>query len=104
MSDEWIDLCAVDDIPEGAGLQIPLADRPPLAVFRVGEDIHVTDDTCTHGEASLCEGEVEDDIVVHSIRVPSTSPLVKWPGHLARSPFGSIHAKHGTAASMPVSR
>ena len=63
MSDEWIDLCAVDDIPEGAGLQIPLADRPPLAVFRVGEDIHVTDDTCTHGEASLCEGEVEDDIV-----------------------------------------
>jgi len=63
MSDDWIELCAVADIPDDAGLQVPLPERPPLAVFRLGDDIHVTDDTCTHGEASLCEGEVEDDIV-----------------------------------------
>ena len=34
-----------------------------LAVFNVGGRFHVTDDTCTHGFASLAEGELHGCIV-----------------------------------------
>jgi nitrite reductase/ring-hydroxylating ferredoxin subunit len=56
-------LCQVNDVAEGNGLQINLPERPPLAVFKIEGHIFVTDDTCTHGQASLCEGEIEDGVV-----------------------------------------
>ena len=56
-------LCQVNDVAEGNGLQINLPERPPLAVFKIEGNIFVTDDTCTHGQASLCEGEIEDGVV-----------------------------------------
>ena len=54
-------LCAVADVPAGGCRRIELAGRPPLAVFRIDSGIHVTDDTCTHGDASLCDGEIDGD-------------------------------------------
>ena len=33
--------------------------RPPLAVYHVDGEFFVSDDTCTHGEASLAEGTVD---------------------------------------------
>ena len=35
--------------------------RPPIAVYNLGGDYFATDDTCTHGEASLAEGDIEGD-------------------------------------------
>ena len=58
-----IRLCQVADVAEGNALQINLPERPPLAVFKIEGQIFVTDDTCTHGQASLCEGEIEDGVV-----------------------------------------
>ncbi len=49
----------------GAGLdpETPLQVRLPsgrfVAVYKVGDEIFVTDDLCTHGEASLSEGLIE---------------------------------------------
>lgn len=58
-------LCRASDVPEGGALKVELEGRAPLAVFRVGGHFFVTDDTCTHGDASLSEGEVdEEDMVV----------------------------------------
>ncbi|MGQ3675818.1 non-heme iron oxygenase ferredoxin subunit [Xanthobacter sp. TB0139] len=54
-----IALCRMDEVPEDGALRVELEGRPPLAVFRVGGRFHVTDDTCTHGEASLAEGEID---------------------------------------------
>jgi nitrite reductase/ring-hydroxylating ferredoxin subunit len=34
---------------------------PPLAVYDVAGEYFVTDDTCTHGKASLAEGYLEGD-------------------------------------------
>ncbi|MCY4426551.1 MAG: non-heme iron oxygenase ferredoxin subunit [Halieaceae bacterium] len=49
-------LCAVEDIEEEDCIQILPDDLPPLAVYRVsGDEIYVTEDTCTHGQASLGE-------------------------------------------------
>lgn len=52
-------LCRAADVPEGGALKVERAGAAPLAVFRVGGRFFVTDDTCTHGEASLSEGEVD---------------------------------------------
>lgn len=59
-----IALCSIAEIPDFGGLQVLLDGREPVGVFKSGEDYYVTDDTCTHGEASLCEGEVDGDEIV----------------------------------------
>jgi nitrite reductase/ring-hydroxylating ferredoxin subunit len=53
-----IALCKVADVPDDGGLRIELEGRDPLAVFRTGGEYFVVDDICTHGNASLCEGEI----------------------------------------------
>jgi 3-phenylpropionate/trans-cinnamate dioxygenase ferredoxin subunit len=36
----------------------------PIAVFNVAGDFYAVDDTCTHQDASLADGFVEDDCTV----------------------------------------
>jgi nitrite reductase/ring-hydroxylating ferredoxin subunit len=57
---EVLRLCRIDAVEEGEGLRIEVAGRPPLAVFRLDGEFYVTDDTCSHGDASLAEGTVEN--------------------------------------------
>lgn len=62
MSDEsqLIRLCATDAVPDGHPLKVELPDRPPVAVYHIEGEFYVTDDTCTHGEASLTDdGELD---------------------------------------------
>lgn len=54
-------LCSTGEVPVGGCRRIDLADRPPLAVFNLDGKFYVTDDTCTHGDASLCDGEIDGD-------------------------------------------
>lgn len=49
-------LCSVRAVPISAGKAIGLDDGRRVAVFRTDEGFHVVDDTCTHGNASLSEG------------------------------------------------
>ena len=58
-----IRLCGVADVQDDEGLRVEIAGHVPFAVFRVGADYLVTDDTCSHGEASLSEGSVDGDQV-----------------------------------------
>lgn len=46
------------DVPEDQALAVVLPDHPPLAVARLGDAFFVMDDTCTHGAASLSDGEI----------------------------------------------
>jgi len=59
-----ITLCRADEIPSGEIKRIELNDGRELAVYRVGDDFHATDDLCTHGEAMLSEGTLEGYEVV----------------------------------------
>ncbi len=36
----------------------------PIALYRLSDGFFATDDCCTHGEASLAEGEIEDGEIV----------------------------------------
>lgn len=57
-----IRICELSEVPDGEGLQVEMDGLPALAVYRIGEVAYVIDDLCTHGDASLAEGElhVED--------------------------------------------
>jgi nitrite reductase/ring-hydroxylating ferredoxin subunit len=57
-----IELCNTGDVAPGAALKVEIEDML-FAVFNVGGEFFVTDDTCTHGPGSLSEGYIEDDVV-----------------------------------------
>lgn len=53
-------LCLTSDVEQGEGLQVIIDGYPPLAVFHLEDgEFYVTDDTCTHGDASLADGEID---------------------------------------------
>lgn len=56
----WVRICSVSEISEDDGLRVDVPGYQPLAVWRVDENVFVTDDTCTHGQASLTEGGILD--------------------------------------------
>lgn len=57
-------LCAAGDVAEGEVLQVDLGDGRVLAVCRWQGAPYATDDLCSHGDASLADGEIEDGQIV----------------------------------------
>lgn len=57
-----IKVCAVGDLPDGEALRVELG--VPIAVFNVAGELFAIDDTCTHQDASLADGFLEDDCTV----------------------------------------
>ena len=53
-------VCALDDLPIGAALRVAWVD-PPIALFHTDDgDVFAIDDTCTHQDASLADGWLEE--------------------------------------------
>jgi nitrite reductase/ring-hydroxylating ferredoxin subunit len=62
--------CKLDDIPDGGAVRVDV--DPPVALFRVGEQVYATADSCTHEQWSLGEeGEVEGFEVTCSLHLAS---------------------------------
>lgn len=62
MSDKALfHLCAAEDIQENEAKRVVLPSNDAVAVCRLGDGYYALDDLCTHGLASLCDGEVEDE-------------------------------------------
>jgi nitrite reductase/ring-hydroxylating ferredoxin subunit len=55
-----LELCNASDVDPGTSKLVELDNYPPLAVFNVDGEYFVINDTCSHGDASLCDGEIED--------------------------------------------
>jgi nitrite reductase/ring-hydroxylating ferredoxin subunit/putative sterol carrier protein len=58
-----IRLLAAADLPAGSVRKCVVSGRSPLAVFNLGGEFFVIDDTCTHGMASLSEGTLDGDVI-----------------------------------------
>lgn len=59
-----IRLCGTDEVDDGGMLQVRTDGRPPFAVYNVSGTFYVTEDTCTHGKASLAdEGTLDGHVV-----------------------------------------
>ncbi len=55
-----IELCATDDVSADLPFKARVEDTE-VAVFQVGDAYYVTQDLCTHGPGSLCEGYVDGE-------------------------------------------
>lgn len=62
-TNDLIAICDASAITEGRALRVEMADHGPFAVFLHQGFYYVTDDTCTHGAASLSDGEIFDEEV-----------------------------------------
>jgi len=65
MSTTWIELVAVDAIPEDDVIGIDAGGKS-FALYLVEGEVYVTDNICTHGNARLCDGFLEG----HEIECP----------------------------------
>jgi len=87
-----ISVCETHALADGEALKVQAPDRL-IAVFNVGGEFYALDDRCSHGNASMSEGYVEDDATVecplHAARFclksgaalcqPATEPLRTYP-------------------------
>jgi len=100
MSDEWVRVAAVTDVPEGGTLLVDVAGEP-VCLYSLAGRIYATHDTCTHEEASLADGFIEGDCIecplhqalfhipTSEVRsAPATRPLRVYPVKLVE---GHVH-------------
>ena len=58
----WFDIGLPDEFSDGAAVPVH-AGGQPLAIFRMGEELFALRDKCSHGNARLSDGYVEDGCV-----------------------------------------
>jgi 3-phenylpropionate/trans-cinnamate dioxygenase ferredoxin component len=57
---EPVTVARVGDIPPGHAARTEIDGRP-VAIFNVDGEFHALDDTCSHAEASLSDGDLDPD-------------------------------------------
>ena len=68
-------VCARDDLAPGSARCFDVGGQR-VAVVRIGDDFYVIDDTCSHADYSLSEGDVwEDDLEIECPKHGSTFSL-----------------------------
>ena len=80
------------DLKEGQIERIDLDGHEPIALYKVDGQIYATEDTCSHGAASLAEGDLDGHEIIcpfhdgsFDIRTgqvvlpPCTSPIQTFP-------------------------
>ncbi len=65
MDNNWIDVSAVDAVPEEDVIGIDLEGKS-VALYKVDGEVFATDNICSHGNARLCDGFLEG----HEIECP----------------------------------
>lgn len=55
-----VTVCRTTDIPPGHAARVEIDDTP-VAIFNVDGRFHALDDTCSHAEASLSEGDLDPE-------------------------------------------
>jgi Ferredoxin subunits of nitrite reductase and ring-hydroxylating dioxygenases len=92
VADSFVRVCSVDDLPEVGALQVDIAGETVAVVRDSAGAIHAIDDTCSHANVSLSEGDVEDSAIecwLHGSRfdlrsgkptgLPATAPIAVYP-------------------------
>ena len=92
MPDSFVRVCSVGDLPAVGAVQAEIAGQKVAIVRDSAGDIHAIDDTCSHANVSLSEGDVEDGEIecwLHGSRfdlrsgkptgLPATSPIAVYP-------------------------
>lgn len=56
----WVEVGRVDDVPPGCAARAEV-DDVPVAIFNVDGQFFCLDDTCSHAQASLSDGDLDVD-------------------------------------------
>jgi 3-phenylpropionate/trans-cinnamate dioxygenase ferredoxin subunit len=88
---DYITVATTEDLEPGDMLRAIVNDIP-ICLYNVDGVYYATQDTCTHAEASLSEGELDDGVVVCPLHgaefdvrtgavlcFPATQPLATYP-------------------------
>jgi 3-phenylpropionate/trans-cinnamate dioxygenase ferredoxin component len=68
-------VCSVKDVETGSARRFDV-DGHRLCVVHIGDDFYVIDDTCSHADYSLSEGDIwEDDLEIECPKHGSTFSL-----------------------------
>jgi 3-phenylpropionate/trans-cinnamate dioxygenase ferredoxin subunit len=91
-ADGFVRVCSVHDLPTVGAVQAKIGDKMVAIVRDSAGDIHAIDDTCSHANVSLSEGDVEDAVIecwLHGSRFdlrtgeptgpPATTPIAVYP-------------------------
>jgi 3-phenylpropionate/trans-cinnamate dioxygenase ferredoxin subunit len=91
-ADGFVRVCSVDDLPKVGAVQAEIAGTRVAVVRDSAGDIHAIDDTCSHANVSLSEGDVEGSEIecwLHGSRFdlrsgkptgpPATTPIAVYP-------------------------
>ncbi len=91
---EWLPVCRLSEIEPGTARRVGAA--TPIAVFHVDGEVFATEDTCTHGQSSLCDGYVDGPVVEcawhmakfclrtgKALTLPAVKPLRTYPVRVA---------------------
>ena len=58
MSEQWIRVASEEAVPEGDVVGVE-AGGEEVALYKIAGAVYATDNTCTHGQARLCDGFVD---------------------------------------------
>ena len=91
-ADGFVRVCSVDDLPAVGAVQAEIGGQRVAIVRDSAGDIHAIDDTCSHANVSLSEGDVEDGEIecwLHGSRfdlrtgkptgLPAITPIAVYP-------------------------
>lgn len=59
-----IKACGVPELGPGSVRQVVLDNGKAIAVYRIDDGFFASDDLCSHGQAYLSEGDIEDGNIV----------------------------------------
>jgi len=86
MSQTWIKVALVTDIDEGDTRQVE-AGGEEICLYKLEGQVYATQDVCTHGRASMAEGQIVD------------GGLIECPLH-----EGTFDIRTGAAVGAPCKR
>ncbi|WP_051419771.1 non-heme iron oxygenase ferredoxin subunit [Paracoccus pantotrophus] len=61
-NNEWVNFCALDDIPEEGMHHIEMGEKW-IVVYRLDDAVYATDNICPHAFALLSDGWLEDGVI-----------------------------------------
>jgi 3-phenylpropionate/trans-cinnamate dioxygenase ferredoxin subunit len=88
----FVRVCTLDDLPTVGAVQAEVNGKLVAIVRDSAGEVHAIDDTCSHANVSLSEGDVEDTAIecwLHGSRfdlrsgkpigLPATTPIAVYP-------------------------
>jgi naphthalene 1,2-dioxygenase system ferredoxin subunit len=60
MTENWVQVAKLDDVPEDSTFVVSVAGEP-VCLYNLGGTIYATHDICTHAHASLAEGFIDGE-------------------------------------------